>query len=55
MHPSEVIYLEHDGKVLLVDETCNGPIIPQKIRMIHGDLIGCPTPASIVSMVPSYY
>ena len=25
MHPTEVVYLEHDGKLLLVDETGMGP------------------------------
>ena len=54
MHPSEVIYLEHDGKVLLVDETGNGPIIPQKGRMSHGELIRFPTHNEIVSMGLSY-
>ena len=54
MHPSEVIYLEHDGKVLLVDETGNGPIIPQKGRMSHGELIRFPTHDEIVSMGLSY-
>lgn len=54
MHPSEVIYLEHDGKVLLVDETGNGPIIPQKGRMSHEELIRFPTHDEIVSMGLSY-
>lgn len=54
MHPSEVIYLEHDGKVLLVDETGNGPIIPQKGRMSHGVPIRFPTHDEIVSMGLSY-
>jgi ADP-ribose pyrophosphatase YjhB (NUDIX family) len=54
MHPSEVIYLEHDGKVLLVDETGNGPIIPQKGRMSHGEPIRFPTHDEIVSMGLSY-
>jgi ADP-ribose pyrophosphatase YjhB (NUDIX family) len=54
MHPSEVIYLEHDGKVLLVDETGNGPINPQKGRMSHGVPIRFPTHDEIVSMGLSY-
>ena len=28
MHPIEVVHLEHDGKVLLVDENGNGPQVP---------------------------
>ena len=32
MHPSEVVHLEHDGKVLLVDERGNGPLQPVKGR-----------------------
>ena len=27
-HPETVLYLEHDGKVLLVDSEGNGPIKP---------------------------
>ena len=30
--PSEVVHLEHDGKVLLVDERGNGPLQPVKGR-----------------------
>ena len=31
-HPSDVFYLEHDGKVLLVDHSGNGPKLPEKNR-----------------------
>ena len=27
-HPPRVLYLEHDGKVLLVDSEGNGPVKP---------------------------
>ena len=33
MHPSTVIYLEHDGKVLLVDSNGRGPQQPVKGRV----------------------
>ena len=32
-HPPSVLYLEHDGKVLLVDEEGNGPYLPETNRI----------------------
>jgi len=32
-HPPSVLYLEHDGKVLLVDEEGNGPSLPETNRI----------------------
>jgi len=43
MHPSEVIYLEHDGKVLLVDESGNGPRQPVKGRATGDTELRFPT------------
>ena len=54
MHPKEVIYLEHDGKVLLVDETGKGPMIPQKGRTSHIESLRFPTHDEIVNMGMEY-
>ena len=54
MHPKEVIYLEHDGKVLLVDETGKGPMIPQKGRTSHLESLRFPTHDEIVNMGMEY-
>lgn len=43
MHPKSVLYLEHDGKVLLVDEDGNGPHIPQMGRLESGKGLRFPT------------
>ena len=42
MHPDTVVYLEHDGKVLLVDDLGNGPCVPKKGREGGGDLLRFP-------------
>ena len=42
-HPSTVVYLEHDGKVLLVDEDGNGPLLPIKGRQQGGVTLRFPT------------
>ena len=36
-HPETIVHLEHDGKVLLVDQSGNGPIIPVKGRTEVGE------------------
>ena len=43
MHPSTVIYLEHDGKVLLVDSNGRGPQQPVKGRVEADCLLRFPT------------
>ncbi len=49
---SEHLHLEHDGKILLVDESGNGPIIPSKGRSAapYGFTIRLPTPDEARSM-----
>lgn len=43
MHPNEVIHLEHDGKILLVDESGNGPMTPAMGRMDNEAGLRLPT------------
>ncbi|MGB0515569.1 MAG: NUDIX hydrolase [Poseidonia sp.] len=43
MHPVEVVYLEHDGKVLLVDEQGRGPQRPVQGRTDSQDGLRFPT------------
>ena len=47
MHPKEVVHLEHDGRVLLVDENGNGPHLPVKGRLASEDGLRLPTAAEI--------
>ena len=47
MHPKEVVHLEHDGRVLLVDENGHGPHVPVKGRLSSGDGLRLPTTAEI--------
>jgi len=54
MHPNEVIYLEHDGKVLLVDETGDGPLLPQKGRISHEGYLRFPTHDELVKLEITY-
>ena len=42
-HPETIVHLEHDGKVLLVDQSGNGPIIPVKGRTEVGEFLRFPT------------
>ena len=42
-HPETIVHLEHDGKVLLVDQSGNGPIIPVKGRIEVGGFLRFPT------------
>ena len=49
-HPQIVVHLEHDGKILLVDENGNGPQIPENGRMISSKIIRFPTSQELESM-----
>ena len=42
-HPQTVVYLEHDGKVLLVDTSGNGPKLPVKGRQDNSQVLRFPT------------
>lgn len=48
-HPHTVVHLEHDGKVLLVDESGVGPIIPEKGRINNDKILRFPTVEEILS------
>ena len=50
MHPVEVIHLEHDGKVLLVDEEGNGPHIPIQGRQKVLNPLRMPTAEEIKNL-----
>ena len=50
MHPSEVVYLEHDGKVLLVNDEGQGPKRPVQGRLEGDESIRFPTKQEIESM-----
>ena len=54
MHPSEVIYLEHDGKVLLVDANGRGPIQPVKGRTDGSEALRFPTREEVNAMGITY-
>ena len=43
MHPTEVVHLEHDGKVLLVNSEGNGPQLPLQGRIDDSKQIRLPT------------
>lgn len=47
MHPAEVVHLEHDGKVLLVDENGMGPQIPIQGRHEESAQLRLPTSEEI--------
>lgn len=42
-HPETVVYLEHDGKVMLVDSSGNGPKLPVKGRQDNSQTLRFPT------------
>tara|TARA_B100001109_G_scaffold166635_1_gene135688 strand:- start:113 stop:835 length:723 start_codon:yes stop_codon:yes gene_type:complete len=46
-HPETVVYLEHDGKVLLVDSSGNGPKKPVKGRLECSEILRFPTPNEV--------
>ncbi|MBT5390981.1 MAG: NUDIX hydrolase [Euryarchaeota archaeon] len=50
MHPAEVVHLEHDGKVLLVDENGIGPQIPIQGRQEESSQLRLPTSEEIEQM-----
>jgi len=50
MHPAEVVHLEHDGKVLLVDENGIGPQIPIQGRQEESSHLRLPTSEEIEQM-----
>lgn len=50
MHPFEVVHLEHDGRVLLVDDNGNGPHLPVKGRVSSDDVLRLPTSKEIEAM-----
>lgn len=50
MHPKQVIHLEHDGKVLLVDEEGNGPLKPVQGRNDVGPKLRFPTLGEVESL-----
>lgn len=47
MQPTEVVHLEHDGKVLLVDQNGHGPLIPIAGRTSADQVLRFPTPAEV--------
>ena len=49
-HPSVVVHLEHDGKVLLVDEHGQGPQRAQRGRLADVPSLRFPTPAEVDAM-----
>ena len=49
-HPLRVLHLEHDGKVLLVDEGGNGPRQAVKGRVIESPTLRFPTPDEVSAM-----
>lgn len=50
MHPKEVVHLEHDGRVLLVDGTGQGPQLPVPGRMDNETVLRLPTRIEIEAM-----
>ena len=54
MHPSEVVYLEHDGKVLLVNERGDGPAQPVKGRIEPAPQLRFPTRQEVERMKIEY-
>jgi len=50
MHPKQVIHLEHDGKVLLVDDEGNGPMNPVQGRNGGGPNLRFPTLSEVESL-----
>lgn len=54
MHPEVVVYVEHDGKVLLVDVNGNGPIQPDAGRLDGRGEYRFPTPSELVELDIAY-
>ena len=53
-HPDVVVYLEHDGKVLLVDQQGNGPQKPIKGRVANSEILRFPTIEEVASQGIEY-
>lgn len=47
MHPVSVVYLEHDGKVLLVNSQGEGPITPVQGQLDYKEMIRFPTSSEV--------
>ena len=54
MHPSTVVYLEHDGKVFLVDEAGDGPQHPTKGNTERNKPLRFPTAEELQRLSISY-
>jgi len=50
MHPPEVVYLEHDGKVLLVNAEGQGPQQPVQGRIENAEQLRFPTTSEVAAM-----
>ena len=50
MHPREVVHLEHDGRVLLVDESGHGPMLPTPGRICLDTTLRLPTRDEVDAM-----
>ena len=50
MHPEVVLHLEHDGKLLLVDENGSGPLLPVKGRTTTETLMRLPSAAEVQAL-----
>ena len=53
-HPDAVVYLEHDGKVLLVDQQGNGPLKPIKGRVSNQEILRFPTIEEVANQEIEY-
>ena len=49
-HPKHVVHLEHDGKVLLVDDSGEGPHDAVKGRVIESPTLRFPTPVELSAL-----
>jgi ADP-ribose pyrophosphatase YjhB (NUDIX family) len=54
VHPQTVVHLEHDGKVLLVDQEGNGPMVPVAGRVNGAGEFRFPTPEEIIKLEIPY-
>ena len=53
-HPDTVVYLEHDGRVLLVNNNGEGPKLPVKGRQDQSEIIRFPTIDEVADLGISY-
>jgi len=53
-HPDVVVHLEHDGKVLLVDQQGNGPLKPIKGRVSNQEILRFPTIEEVANQEIEY-